>query len=190
MKNNIKIVAIIPARGGSKRLKRKNIYPVNGMPMIYYAIQACKKSNYKIDVWVSTEDEEISSVAKRFGAKVHNRNPLLAGDKVYKQEAIRSAARHIYKEYSPDLIISLQANSPTITPKQIDTAIEKLIEFNRDEIISVDENLMQNAAFRIFRGEYVFQQDLSTNCGVVISENHDVHTIEDVKIVERILNAR
>ena len=49
---------------------------------------------------------------------------------------------------------------------------------------------MQNAAFRIFRGEYVFQQDLSTNCGAVISENHDVHTIEDVKIVERILNAR
>ena len=158
--------------------------------MLYYALQACKDSKYQIDTWVSTEDSEISSVAKKYGAKIHNRNPLLSGDKVYKQEAIRSAARHIYKNYSPDIIISLQANSPTITSSQIDKGIDTLIEFNRDEIISVDKDLMQNAAFRVFRGEYVFQQDLSTNCGAVIAEIHDVHTIDDVELVERLLNDR
>ena len=44
---------------------------------------------------------------------------------------------------------------------------------------------MQNAAFRVFKGEYVFQKDLSTNCGVVIAEAHDVHTLDDVKIIEK-----
>ena len=45
---------------------------------------------------------------------------------------------------------------------------------------------MQNAAFRIFKGDYVFQKDLSTNCGVIISEAYDVHTIEDVKKLEKL----
>ena len=54
-------------------------------------------------------------------------------------------------------------------------------------IFSVDENLMQNAAFRIFKGDYVYQKDLSTNCGVVICDVPDIHTIEDLKMVEKII---
>ncbi len=189
-----RIIAIIPARGGSKRLKRKNIHPVCGKPMIYWAMNACKESKYEIDVWVSTEDDEIAEVALFYGGKVHNRPKHLSGDKIYKQEAIRSAAQHIF-DYEdrltgkhPDIIISLQANSPTIKSKDIDGAIDLLIKYNRDEIISVDNNLMQNAAFRIFKGNYVFQKDLSTNCGVYVADIHDVHTIDDIKIVEGVMN--
>ena len=47
---------------------------------------------------------------------------------------------------------------------------------------------MQNAAFRIFKGNYVFQKDLSTNCGVYVADIHDVHTIDDIKIVEGVMN--
>ena len=50
-------------------------------------------------------------------------------------------------------------------------------------IISVDDNLMQNAAFRVFRSDYVFQEDLSTNCGVVIAPAMDIHTLDDIKLI-------
>ena len=78
----------------------------------------------------------------------------------------------------------MQANSPTLTSSQLDKGISSLLEYNKDEIFSVDSNLMQNAAFRIFKGKYVFQKDLSTNCGVVIAEAYDVHTLEDIKNLE------
>ena len=178
----MKVIAIIPARGGSKRLKKKNIYPVWGKPMIYWAIEACKRSKYNIEPWVSTEDKEIKKVALEFGAKVHDRDPSLSDDKTFKQAVIRSAAKYIFENHGKkDIVISLQANSPGIISKDLDSAIDALIEYERDEIISVDNNLMQNAAFRVFKSDYVFQEDLSTNCGVTIADINDIHTIEDIK---------
>tara|TARA_R100000008_G_scaffold67410_1_gene44463 strand:- start:189 stop:764 length:576 start_codon:yes stop_codon:yes gene_type:complete len=177
----MKIAAIIPARGGSKRLKRKNIYPIWGKPMLFWAVQACKRSGYDIDVWVSTEDDEIASVAESCGAKVIRRDPSLAGDNVYKQAVIRSAAQTIKEQTNPDIYISLQANSPEIKAGYLDEAIDTLLRHDRDELFSVDGNLMQNAAFRIFKGDYVFQEDLSTNCGVFVCPLDDVHTLEDAE---------
>jgi CMP-N-acetylneuraminic acid synthetase len=181
----MKISAIIPARGGSKRLKKKNIYPIWGQPMIFWAIEACQESKYDINVWVSTEDLEVAAIAKHFGAKIAIRDKKLADDKTYKQVAIRDAARTIEQEQGPqDIYVSLQANSPSIKAYHLDLGIEIFLKHERDEIFSVDENLMQNAAFRIFRGDYVFQEDLSTNCGVVVCPMHDVHTLEDIKFLE------
>jgi len=87
----------------------------------------------------------------------------LQNDNAYKQVAIRSAAKHLEEKYGKsDIYISLQANSPTLTSMQLDKGINALLKNNKDEIFSVDSNLMQNAAFRIFKGDYVFQEDLST----------------------------
>lgn len=186
-----KIVGIIPARKGSQRLKNKNIYPVNNLPMLAYTINACKQSKYDIEVFVSTDSEEIADIAKEYGAKIHKRTSENAKSNVYKQVAIREAAEYIDKNFGKkDIYLSLQANSPTMTSDEIDKCIDALIKYKRDEIISVDKNLMQDASIRVFRGKYVFQQDLSTNCGVVVTNLHDVHTIEDVKIVEKILSKR
>ena len=178
------VCVIIPARGGSKRLKHKNIYPVLEKPMLAWSIDACKESTYNPDVWVSTDSDQVAEVAKKYGANIHMRNPKLAEDHVYKQVAIRSAARYIEevdKKY--DVYVSLQANSPEIKSKYIDEGIDILVNNSKDEIFSVDDNLMQNAAFRIFRGQYVFQQDLSTNCGVYVCDLYDVHTLEDIDVI-------
>tara|TARA_Y100000034_G_scaffold88679_1_gene106457 strand:- start:107 stop:670 length:564 start_codon:yes stop_codon:yes gene_type:complete len=180
----MKVVAIIPAKGKSRRLKRKNIYPVWGKPMIGWAIEACQKSKYEIEAWVSTEDSEIKDIALRYGAKVHDRELVLSQDHIYKQAVIRSAARHIFAKDKPDIVISLQANSPQIKAEHLNNAIEIMLKYKRDEIFSVDKNLMQNAAFRVFRGDYVFQEDLSTNCGVVVCELCDVHTADDINLLE------
>ena len=100
--------------------------------------------------------------------------------------AIRSAAKFIETQTnkSVDIFISLQANSPQINCFAIDDALETFEKFKRDELISVDSNLMQNAAFRILRGQHVYQRDLSTKCGVYICNFSDVHTIDDVKFLE------
>lgn len=182
------VCVIIPARGGSKRLKNKNIYPVLGKPMLAWPIDACKESIYKPDIWVSTDSDDVAKVAKKYDAHVHMRDPKLAEDHVYKQVAIRAAARYIEEKTKKyDIYVSLQANSPEIKAYQIDQGISTLINHAKDEIFSVDNKLMQNAAFRVFRGEYVFQKDLSTNCGVYVCDIHDVHTLEDI---ETIVNLR
>ena len=182
----MKITAIIPARGGSKRLKNKNISSIWGRPMLYWSIDACRKSKYQIDVWVTSDSEEILQVAKDCGVKTHKRSEENAADHAYKQAAIREAATHIVDvEGRSDIYLSIQANSPTLTSDDLDKAIDLLIINKKDEIFSVDQNLMQNAAFRVFRGDYVFQKDLSTCCGVVITNIFDVHTYDDIKEIEK-----
>ena len=149
--------------------------------MLYWAIKACKDSKYNIEPWVSTESKKVAEIASEYGARIHDRSPELADSKTYKQAVIRQAARHIGPA---DIYISLQPNSPEITGKNLDNGIDIMLKYKRDEVFSVDSNLMQKEALRVFKGDYVFQEDLSTSCGVVVCELHDVHTIEDIKYIE------
>lgn len=190
--NNKKILAIIPARGGSKRLKRKNIRLINNKPMISYAIDACKKSKYNIECYVSSEDKEICNISEKLGAKIHKRNKSLADDFTFKQDVIVDALNYfVSKNKKPDIVISLQANSPEIKSSHLDEAISIFLGRNRKEIFSVDNDLMQNGAFRIMDCDYVYQKSLSTYCGVFICDLIDVHTEEDLReVTKRILKTK
>lgn len=180
-----KTVVIIPARGGSKRLHRKNIVPIWGKPMISWVIESAIQSKTVDEVWVSTEDKEIKEVALSCGALVHDRDPELSTDKVFKMEAIRNCYEHIINTTGEkDIVISLQANSPEITSDIIDSAVNCFIKKDRNELISVGKDLMMNAAFRIMKSWYVFQRDLSTKTGVFVCDLVDVHTAEDIKEIE------
>src|SRR3989339_113347 len=181
------VVAIIPARGGSKRLKDKNIYPVLGKPLLGWGIESCCNSKYIKDVYVTSDSEKILDVAKEYGAKSIVRPPELAEDKVFKMHAVIHAVETILndpQEKKPDIIVVVQANSPGVMAVDLDRAIEKLFNYSKQEIFSVDNNLNQNAAFRILTREAVFQRDLSTNCGVVETRDYDIHTLEDVAVAE------
>jgi CMP-N-acetylneuraminic acid synthetase len=181
-----KIIAIIPARGGSKRLHRKNISLIWGKPMISWVINEAKKSEYIDEVWVTTEDDEIAEIAKLSGARIHKRPAELSKDNVYKMEAIRECFDCIKSSQNTNnyIVVSLQANSPEIKSEILDGAIKTFIDHDRNELISVGPNMMQNAAFRIMKDWYVFQKDLSTKTGVYMCDLIDVHTEEDVKSIE------
>ena len=186
---NKKITVIIPARGGSKRLHKKNIAPIWGKPMLCWVIAAAEQSKYINDIWVSTEDDDIAQIAIRCGSYLHRRSPELSEDNVFKMEAIRDTVGYLEdNDMSANIYISLQANSPEITAEILDQAIEKFVENDRNELISVSPDLMQNAAFRIMKRGYVFQKDLSTKCGVFVCDVHDIHTIEDIEFVEERTN--
>ena len=96
--------------------------------------------------------------------------------------AIRNCFNSI--EFSGSAVVSLQANSPEITGDILDEAIDTFFKYDRNELISVDKNLMMNAAFRIMRPWYVNQKELSTKTGVFVCDVHDIHTIDDIKLIE------
>jgi len=178
------VIAIIPARGGSKRFKRKNMYKVWGQPMIFWTINEAKKSIYINDIYVTSEDNKIKEFSIKNNIKVINRPAKLSLDKVYKMEAIKHAVKTIEKYSKPTLILSLQANSPNISYLDIDKAVDHLIKFNRSEVISVDEDYNQNGAIRVMRYDSVFQKSLSTDVGFIVTKIIDVHTKKDLNKLE------
>ncbi len=132
-------VAIIPARGGSKGLKEKNIYPVAGKPLLAWTVLQAFASASIDKVFITTDDEAIANVASTYGAEVIVRPPELAGDKASSESAILHAAGVIEKEYAMPIstIVFLQATSPLRKPDDIDRATELFLQEGADSLISV-----------------------------------------------------
>lgn len=182
------IVAIIPARGGSKRLLNKNIYPLKGKPLIAYTIEACKASKYIGSVFVSSDSDEILNVGEAYGAASLKRESGLADDKTPKMEAIRAALKQLNeKGIFPEIIIVPQANSPQLSAEIMDKGFELMFKYNLWEVMSADTNGVQNAAFRIIRADQINNTFLSAHCGFVTSDILDVHTIEDIQNLEKLV---
>lgn len=123
------ILAIIPARGGSKGIPRKNLRLLNGKPLIYYSIKTALASKYNLDVYVSSEDDEILNTAMQFGAKTHKRDVSIADDKSTLDPVIYACYEYVRKienkEY--DYIITMQPTSPLLKTNSLDSAIAKAI---------------------------------------------------------------
>ena len=133
---NKTFLAIIPARGGSKRLPRKNLLDLCGKPLIAYSIEAALKSKYISKVIVSSDDEEILNIAKEYKADFIKRPDELASDTATTFDALKHTLENVEKY---DYVVLLQPTSPLRTEKHIDEAIELLKEKNADAIISVCE---------------------------------------------------
>lgn len=133
----MKIIAIIPARGGSKGIPRKNIKLMHGMPLISYTINTALHSKWISDVIISTDDEEIADVAENFGGQVIMRPENLASDEVTLDPVIHYTV--LMKEMEgekADVVITLQPTSPLLSVETLDAAIEKFIEKGYDTVIS------------------------------------------------------
>lgn len=136
-----KIIAIIPARGGSKTIPRKNVKLLNGKPLISYILETALKSNHINKVVVSTEDEEIAKLAEIYGADVVWRPKNLASDEVTLDPVIFHALNYVeQKEHiSYDLVITLQPTSPLITQETIESAINIMYQGNYQTLVAVKE---------------------------------------------------
>ena len=133
---NKTFLVIIPARGGSKRLPRKNLLDLCGKPLIAWSIEAALKSKYISKVIVSSDDEEILNIAKEYKADFIKRPDELASDTATTFDALKHTLENVEKY---DYVVLLQPTSPLRTEKHIDEAIELLKEKNADAIISVCE---------------------------------------------------
>ena len=129
-------LAIIPARGGSKRLPRKNVLDLCGKPLIAWSIEAGLNSKYIDKVVVSSDDDEILEISKKFGAETIKRPDELASDTATTFDAIKHTIDNLEKY---DYIVLLQPTSPLRNEKHINEAIELLENKNADAVVSVCE---------------------------------------------------
>jgi CMP-N,N'-diacetyllegionaminic acid synthase len=122
----MRILAIIPARGGSKRLPGKNIRPLNGLPLIAWTIQVALESKACVDVIISTDDPKIAEISARYGATVPGlRPPALATDTARSQDVVLHALNNYEAENAPvDGVLLLQPTSPFRPVEVIHQAIE------------------------------------------------------------------
>lgn len=124
----MKTVAIIPARGGSKGLPRKNVLPFAGKPLIAWMIDAAKAAKHVDAVYVSTDDAEIAAVARQFGAGVIDRPAELANDTASSESALLHGIKALEEKGEHyDVLVFLQCTSPLTSPADIDGVAEQIL---------------------------------------------------------------
>jgi CMP-N,N'-diacetyllegionaminic acid synthase len=175
MYNNKKILAIIPARGGSKGIPDKNIMPICGKPLIAYTIDAGLKSKYIDEIIVSTDSHAIREVASMYGANV----PFLRPEELSNDSASSiDVVLHVIDFYKNnnitfDYVVLLQPTSPLRTSQHVDASIEKLLNSNETSLVSVCEadqspilmrNIENDKLKEVinFQGKNLRRQDLPT----------------------------
>jgi len=135
----MKVLGVIPARGGSKSIPRKNLADVNGRPLLSFIIEVAQEAEELDRLVVSTDDEEIATVARKWGADVpFLRPPELATDEVDLVSVVRHAMQEMDRlGFVADAIVSLQPTSPFLESDDIDLAIQKLEDTGADSVASV-----------------------------------------------------
>ncbi|WP_333656508.1 acylneuraminate cytidylyltransferase family protein, partial [Dissulfurispira sp.] len=119
------VLGIVPARGGSKRIPQKNLYPLGGIPLISHCLRTAKKSSLINRLVVSTEDEAIAEVAKKEGIEVIKRPVELAQDNTPTLPVIKHAINELDKEgFYADIILTIQPTYPFITVENIEKTIK------------------------------------------------------------------
>lgn len=136
----MKVLVVIPARGGSKGVPGKNIKLLDGKPLIQYTIDAAKEVVAEEKICVSTDDLEIKAVVEALGTKVPFLRPAeLATDRAGTYEVLLHAVKYYESQgYYPDVLILLQATSPFRTSKHIEEALE-LFDNDCEMVVSVKE---------------------------------------------------
>jgi YrbI family 3-deoxy-D-manno-octulosonate 8-phosphate phosphatase len=129
-----RIVALVPLRGGSKRIPGKNIKPIAGKPLGYWACAAAANSRYINDVYVSTEDEQIARMVESFnlGVQVVPRPAVLATD----QTTTDVVMLHFMNVVNFDIVATIQATSPLVSGSDLDLAVEQFLYEGDDSLLT------------------------------------------------------
>lgn len=167
-----KILALIPARAGSKRIPNKNIKLLAGKPLIAYTIECAKKSKYINRIVVSTDSEDIASVARQYGAEVPFLRPKeISQENSTEMQFFEHALDWFSKNenYEPDLIVLLYPTSPFRKPESIDKAIEEMLKHpEADSLRSI--KLCSEHPYKMWTIENGYLKPF------VKSENSNIHT--------------
>ncbi|WP_166963641.1 acylneuraminate cytidylyltransferase family protein [Yeosuana marina] len=172
----MRILGIIPARGGSKSIPKKNIKILQGKPLIQYTVEAAKSAKKLTSLILSSDDEAIIEVAKKLNLEVPFVRPKhLAEDKSPTLGVIQHALK-FYEEQNIyfDAVCLLQVTSPFKTGKFIDEAIEKFIESNCDALVSVQKVPDEYNPHWTFKKDEKDNLELSTGEKEIIARRQDL----------------
>jgi CMP-N-acetylneuraminic acid synthetase/spore coat polysaccharide biosynthesis predicted glycosyltransferase SpsG len=122
----MRTVVVVPARGDSKGIPRKNLRPLAGKPLLGWVLEAAQKARGVDAVWVTTDSAEIAKMAERLGVRVHLRDPELARDQVTLDPVVFDAVERIEREDGPcDLVLTVQPTSPLLRPQTIERIVAR-----------------------------------------------------------------
>lgn len=209
----MKIVSVIPARGGSKGIPLKNLVDIKGKPLIYYSIQSSLKSNVD-DTWVSTDSVSISNIAGGLGARVQMRPDEIATDTSPSEETLL----HFTENNDFDIMVFIQATSPLIKSTDINKGLEMMDEYdsvfsvyrehwiprwslkvesewdiyNRPMRQQVEEHYVENGAFYITTRKRLLDSKLrySGRIGVVempLERSFQIDTYDDLSLIKKLI---
>lgn len=151
---NLKILALIPARGGSKGIPGKNIIDIGGYPAIAYSIAVAKLSRYINRIIVTTDDGKIAGIAKRFGAETPFLRPkAISGDKSLDIEFFIHALDWLKANegYIPDLIVHIRPTTPFRDFRVIDKAIADIVKDKQATSLRSSEVFDRESPYKMFR---------------------------------------
>jgi spore coat polysaccharide biosynthesis predicted glycosyltransferase SpsG len=142
MKDSLRVIAVVPARGGNDEVPYMNIKKLGPIPLVAHTLREAAKSQYIDRIIVSTDDDQVATVAREYGADVPFRRPAeLSGPIPFIKPVIVHAIEFVDSEQndSYDIVVMLQATSPFRTVEQIDLALDKLVAEKLDSVVSVRE---------------------------------------------------
>jgi len=155
----LNVLALIPARGGSKGIPKKNLVNINGYPLLAYSIATSMLSKYINRTVVTTDSKEIARLSKKFGAET----PFLRPKKISKDNSLdieffRHALGWLRKKekYIPDLIVHLRPTTPARDPQVIDTAISEILKDKKATSLRSAERLNLESPYKMFKRKGVY----------------------------------
>lgn len=177
-------LAVIPARGGSKGIPRKNITSLNGKPLIAYSIEAALGSTHTDRVIVSTDDNEIADVSKSFGAEVLWRPQEIAGD----ESPVIDTLFHVFSALDSvyDSIVLLQPTSPLRSALHIDEAIELHDKNAGESVVSVSPTETAPLLIREFSGEGALHRLLQEKSDIRRQDMRQYYRVNGAIYINRI----
>lgn len=153
MIGNKRVIAIIPARAGSKSVKDKNIKPLGGKPLIAWPIDVAKKSKYIDRIIVSTDGDKIKKVAENYGAEVYLRPEELAQDQSILIDTLRHLIKQLKEEKeTAEFMVILEPTCPLRSIEDVDKVIEKLLT-NDSVATFIEAELNPHRAWKIDDGK-------------------------------------
>lgn len=176
------ILAIIPAKGGSKRLPNKNMYPINGIPLIEYTIKYVKNSKIINDFYVTTDDEIIKDYCIENNIKYIMRSQKLGGETPI-IDVYRHALKKINFSFKVEILLGIQVDHPD-RKLSVDETIEIFNKEKADRLFSKEKNGTKNGAHYIL-SKYFLNNNISRKDITIIDDCTNIHYIEDLKKAEK-----
>ncbi len=162
-----KIIIMIPARLGSKRIPKKNIRYMQGKPLIQYPIDIAKSDSRDMEIWVNTEDERLGTIVTDMGANFHRRPKELAGDTATN----RDFTYEFLRMHPCDYVVMLNTTSPLLRQETFGQFIDKIIDSDADTILSVvtekEETFYQGEPLNFSLNEKINSQFLPSTQKIV-----------------------
>jgi CMP-N-acetylneuraminic acid synthetase len=184
-KQTMKILAIIPAKLDSTRLKNKNIRELNGKPMFLHSVEYADSSNYDVDTIVSSESDIIKELCNKHRIKFLKRPKHLCGDTEVVDVYEYIINNQLNNQY--DIVVGLQPDNPNRV-NTFDECIDYMVDNKYDDLITIDEDYRRSGAMRLFNYKFLKEGKVSYRIGCIKETASDIHTEQDLNKVKKLYN--